>query len=59
MELEQNKKCFTLFETNGRRADIINAYSIYLDILDKLYKEYPSSFWAKYPNSFLQFKLSY
>lgn len=56
MELEQNKKCFTLFETNGRRADIINAYSIYLDILDKLYKEYPSSFWAKYPNSFLQYE---
>ena len=32
---------FNLWDTNGRRSDVINAISIYLNILNEIKEEYP------------------
>ena len=49
-------KPFNLWSTNGRRADILNALDIYLNILDDLDREYPSEIWGRYPVSIKQYE---
>lgn len=56
MELNDNKQIFNLWDTNGRRADILNAIDIYLNILFDLKEEMPDMEWGTYPNSLSQFK---
>ena len=41
---------FNLFNTNGRRKDVLNAYKIYLEILSELKEK-----WDIYPISLSQF----
>ena len=50
MLLDKKSSLFNLFDTNGRRRDILNAYKIYLDILSNLNAE-----WDTYPSSTTQF----
>ena len=52
VKLGQN---FNMFNTNGRRKDIFEAYRIYLEILQDLEKEGLSEF-TSYPNSLAQFR---
>lgn len=52
VRLSQN---FNMFNTNGRRKDIFEAYRIYLEILQDLEKEGLSEF-TNYPNSLAQFR---
>ena len=54
MEIERGQ-VFNLWDTNGRRHDIINAINIYLHILQYLFQRYPTEKWAAYPNSTLQY----
>lgn len=56
MELSDNKKIFNLWDTNGRRADVLNAIDIYLNILLELEEEMPDMEWGNYPSSLSQFK---
>ena len=49
------KQVFNLWDTNGRRSDVLNALSIYLSILKSLEEEYPGEKWAAYPDSKLQY----
>ena len=56
MELNDNKQIFNLWDTNGRRADVLNAIDIYLNILFELKEETPDMEWGTYPNSLSQFK---
>ena len=42
---------FNMWDTNGRRSDVLNALTIYLNILNDLDKEYPDEKWARYPSS--------
>lgn len=53
MQLEKNH-VFNLFDTNGRRCDVINALDIYLSFL---YKENDKNDfeWAPYPSSMVEF----
>ena len=55
MELSDNKQVFNLWDTNGRRADILNAIEIYLNILSELKETTPYNQWAAYPTSLSQF----
>lgn len=55
MELGNNKQIFNLWDTNGRRADVLNAIEIYLNILVELREEYPDMAWGNYPNSLYQY----
>lgn len=50
------KQVFNLWDTNGRRSDVLNALSIYIRILKELEEEYPGEKWASYPDSILQYK---
>ena len=50
----KKKKIFNLFDTNGRRSDVLNALRVYLEILNELKDEYPTEEWKKYPNSIAQ-----
>lgn len=47
---------FNLWDTNGRRHDVINAIEIYLHLLRELYNQYPNENWDAYPNSTLQYR---
>ena len=47
---------FTMWDTNGRRSDILNALTIYLSILNELEQEYPGDAWASYPTSVKQYE---
>lgn len=49
------KQIFNLWDTNGRRSDILNALSIYISILNDLELENPGEKWASYPESLSQF----
>ena len=49
------EQVFNLWDTNGRRHDVINAIDIYLHILQDLFQRYPTEKWAAYPNSTLQY----
>lgn len=55
MKLQSDNKIFNLYDTNGRRNDILNAYKIYLKILERLdiSKINP---WVSYPKSLNQYK---
>ena len=54
MEVKQ-KQIFNLWDTNGRRKDVINAIEIYLHQLQDLHAQYPNEEWASYPKSILQY----
>jgi|LSQX01.1.fsa_nt_gb uncharacterized FlaG/YvyC family protein len=54
MELEFGH-VFNLFDTNGRRSDIINALNLYLSILNKIQKDNPNIKWKAFPKSFSQY----
>lgn len=46
---------FNLFDTNGRRKDIINALDIYLNILKKEQESDPNYIWGKFSKTNAQF----
>ena len=56
MELDNNKQVFNLWDTNGRRADVLNAIEIYLSMLVELKEEDPDMLWGTYPTNLSQFK---
>ena len=53
MEIKE-KQIFNLWDTNGRRSDILNALSIYLNILKEMNDEGGFDNWAPFPNSLTQ-----
>jgi hypothetical protein len=54
MVIDENT-VFNLWDTNGRRSDVLNALDQYLSILDDLQNDDPSWTWENYPNSLSQF----
>lgn len=54
MEISK-EQVFNLWDTNGRRHDVLNALNIYLQILCEIRDEYPDACWGKYPESVAQF----
>lgn len=54
MEIKKDQ-IFNLWDTNGRRHDVLNALQIYLEILAGLKEEYPQEEWKRYPDSKAQF----
>lgn len=56
MKINDSNQVFNLFDTNGRRKDTINAYKIYTNILEQIYKESESGVWGRYPNESTQFR---
>ncbi len=54
MEIEKNQ-IFNLWNTNGRRHDVLNALKLYLEILWEIKAEYPEETWKRYPESLAQF----
>lgn len=50
-----NKQIYNLWDTNGRRNDILNAIDIYLNILKSLKDEGKLDEWAAYPKSLSQY----
>ena len=56
MEIK-SEQIFNLWDTNGRRADVINALTIYLRILNDLNNEYPDEEWSDtYPAGLKQYR---
>ena len=55
MKVSKPTDVFNMMDTNGRRKDIINAYGIYLNILQELEKSDDSS-WDRFPTSLNQYK---
>ena len=55
MQLKKKTDVFNLMDTNGRRSDVINAYSIYLSILQQLRKNDDPE-WKNFPNSLNQYR---
>lgn len=53
MEVSE-KQIFNLWDTNGRRSDILNALSIYLNIIKEMKDEGDFDRWAAFPNSLTQ-----
>jgi hypothetical protein len=49
-------KIFNLMDTNGRRADVINAFEIYLNILKDAFHNDENYEWAIFPKSLNQYK---
>ena len=49
-------KVFNLMDTNGRRADVINAFDIYLNILRDAFQNDESYEWTIFPQSLNQYK---
>ena len=47
---------FNLWDTNGRRKDVLNALDIYIRILHNLSNQYPAETWGAYPKSLAQFR---
>lgn len=56
MELTNSKQVFNLWDTNGRRADILNAIEVYLEILINQKEEFPDMQWGSYPSSLSQYR---
>ena len=54
MEISSNN-IFNLWDTNGRRNDILNALNVYLNILKELLDEGLFDKWASFPKSMTQF----
>lgn len=55
MILNNENQFFNIFNTNGRRADVIEAYRIYLEILQDLAEENHTNF-DSYPSALTQFR---
>ena len=55
MRLNNNHQVMNLMNTNGRRSDVVNAYTIYMEILDELYRG-SDSFFKAFPTSLNQYK---
>lgn len=55
MEIKRNS-IFNLWDTNGRRKDVINALEIYLRILKEEKENFPDEIWSSYPESTSQFR---
>ncbi|MEA4875659.1 AlwI family type II restriction endonuclease [Anaerorhabdus sp.] len=55
MKLSQEDQVMNLMNTNGRRSDVINAYTIYMEILSDLYNESGEIKFDSFPNSLNQF----
>lgn len=53
MEVSE-KQIFNLWDTNGRRSDILNALSIYLNIIKEMKDEGDFDRWAAFPDSLTQ-----
>lgn len=49
------KQIFNLWDTNGRRSDVLNALSIYLNILKEMKEEGTFDQWGAFPESLTQF----
>lgn len=56
MQLDNIKQIFNLWNTNGRRSDILNAIDIYLKCLQEVQEEYPNDGWTTYPKSLQQYR---
>lgn len=56
MEVTSRKQVFNLWDTNGRRGDVLNALEVYLKILDELKSNGSTNKWGNYPNSTSQFE---
>lgn len=56
MKVDHSSQVFNLFNTNGRRNDVINAYKIYTNILEEVYDELGTNVWGSYPNELTQFR---
>ena len=56
MEVKNREQVFNIFDTNGRRGDVINAYNIYTNLLEQVYEESESGVWGRYPNESTQFQ---
>lgn len=56
MKLTKDKQVFNLMNTNGRRSDVINAYTIYLDILKDLERSGEVGQFNPFPKSWNQFR---
>ncbi|PTG56804.1 hypothetical protein BU692_01460 [Staphylococcus chromogenes] len=54
MKLSDKNQILNLANTNGRRNDLINAYTIYLNILKESF-ENGEYIWDRFPNSLGQF----
>lgn len=54
MKLNSKNQVFNFFNTNGRRADVIEAYTIYLDILSTLQVGKKTE-WSSFPKSLTQY----
>lgn len=55
MRLTKVDSVFNFYNTNGRRGDILEAYWIYLDILNELSEEGEDFEWSSYPDSLNQY----
>lgn len=55
MRLTKEDQVYNLMDTNGRRNDVINAYTIYMEILRDLEVATDSSEFDRYPKSWKQF----
>lgn len=51
----QEKHIFNLWDTNGRRSDILNALNVYLNILKEMKDDGTFDKWSSYPSSITQF----
>lgn len=56
MRLTNFDGVFNFYNTNGRRGDILEAYWIYLDILNQLTEEGEGFEWRPYPHSLNQYR---
>lgn len=56
MRLTKVNGVFNFYNTNGRRGDILEAYWIYLDILNELSEEGEDFEWSSYPDSLNQYR---
>lgn len=54
MEIKEYQ-VFNLWDTNGRRKDVLNAIQIYLGILNDLNRQRPCEIWGAYPGSLKQY----
>lgn len=55
MIIDKHDKVFNLMDTNGRRSDVVNAYTIYMEILRDLVEETGDLEFKRYPISWKQF----
>lgn len=55
MQQEKESGKFNLWDTNGRRKDVMNAITTYLSILQTLESEMPDEQWESYPKSLKEY----